>query len=47
MGAAWSGMLGNCAGGAFMLVLRPFKVGGCVQIDALVGNSSTSTSWAR
>ena len=27
IGAAWSGMLGNFAAGAFMLVLRPFKVG--------------------
>jgi small conductance mechanosensitive channel len=26
IGAAWSGMLGNFAAGAFMLVLRPFKV---------------------
>jgi small conductance mechanosensitive channel len=27
IGAAWSGLLGNFAAGAFMLVLRPFKVG--------------------
>ena len=27
IGAAWSGMLGNFAAGAFMLILRPFKVG--------------------
>jgi len=37
IGAAWSGMLGNFAAGAFMLVLRPFKVGDFVQIDGLVG----------
>ena len=27
IGAAWGGMLGNFAAGAFRLVLRPFKVG--------------------
>ncbi|HEY6598958.1 MAG TPA: mechanosensitive ion channel family protein, partial [Pseudomonadales bacterium] len=27
IGAAWSGLLGNFAAGAFMLVLRPVKVG--------------------
>ncbi len=31
IGAAWSGLLGNFAAGAFMLVLRPFKVGDFVQ----------------
>jgi small conductance mechanosensitive channel len=34
IGAAWSGMLGNFAAGAFMLVLRPFKVGDFVQVAA-------------
>ena len=37
IGAAWSGMLGNFAAGAFMLVLRPFKVGDFVQIGGLLG----------
>lgn len=37
IGAAWSGMLGNFAAGAFMLILRPFKVGDFVQISGLVG----------
>ncbi|CAD5374064.1 Mechanosensitive ion channel family protein [Rubrivivax sp. A210] len=37
IGAAWSGMLGNFAAGAFMLVLRPFKVGDFVQVGGLVG----------
>ena len=27
IGAAWSGMLANFAAGAFLIVLRPFKVG--------------------
>jgi small conductance mechanosensitive channel len=27
IGAAWSGLLGNFAAGAFLMVLRPFKVG--------------------
>lgn len=37
IGVAWSGMLGNFAAGAFMLVLRPFKVGDFVQIGGIVG----------
>lgn len=40
IGAAWSGMLGNFAAGAFMLVLRPFKVGDFVQIGGIVGTVS-------
>ena len=37
IGAAWSGMLGNFAAGAFMLVLRPFKVGDFVCIGGITG----------
>ena len=37
IGAAWSGMLGNFAAGAVMLVLRPFKVGDFVQVGGIVG----------
>jgi len=37
IGAAWSGLLGNFAAGAFMLVLRPFKVGDFVSIAGVVG----------
>jgi small conductance mechanosensitive channel len=37
IGAAWSGMLGNFAAGAFMLILRPFKVGDFVQIGGITG----------
>ncbi|MBL8276731.1 MAG: mechanosensitive ion channel family protein [Pelomonas sp.] len=37
IGAAWSGMLGNFAAGAFMLVLRPFKVGDFIAAGGLVG----------
>jgi small conductance mechanosensitive channel len=37
IGAAWSGLLGNFAAGAFMLVLRPFKVGDFVLIGGVVG----------
>lgn len=37
IGAAWSGLLGNFAAGAFMLVLRPFKVGDFVNIGGVVG----------
>ena len=37
IGAAWSGMLGNFTAGAFMLILRPFKVGDFVQVGGIVG----------
>ena len=37
IGVAWSGMLGNFAAGAFMLILRPFKVGDFVSIGGVVG----------
>ena len=37
IGAAWSGMLGNFAAGAFMLILRPFKVGDFVSIAGITG----------
>src|SRR5262249_35259100 len=37
IGAAWSGMLGNFAAGAFMLVLRPIKVGDFVGVAGITG----------
>jgi small conductance mechanosensitive channel len=37
IGAAWSGLLGNFAAGAFMLVLRPFKVGDFVSVGGITG----------
>ena len=37
IGAAWSGMLGNFAAGAFMLVLKPFKVGDAVNVAGISG----------
>ena len=37
IGAAWSGMLGNFAAGAFMLVLKPFKVGDVVNVAGVTG----------
>ena len=37
IGAAWSGLLGNFAAGAFMLILRPFKVGDFVSIGGQLG----------
>jgi len=37
IGVAWSGMLGNFAAGAFMLVLRPFKVGDFVTVGGVTG----------
>ena len=35
IGAAWSGMLGNFAAGAFMLVLRPFRIGDFVTVAGI------------
>ena len=37
IGAAWSGLLGNFAAGAFMLVLRPFRVGDFVAVGGITG----------
>lgn len=37
IGAAWAGLLANFAGGAFLIVLRPFKVGDYVKAGGLEG----------
>ena len=37
IGAAWSGLLSNFAAGAFMLILRPFKVGDFVCVASTTG----------
>ena len=37
IGAAWSGLLGNFAAGAFILMLRPFKVGDYVLAGEVEG----------
>ncbi len=37
IGTAWAGMLANFAAGAFMVILRPFKVGDFVTIAGLTG----------
>ncbi len=37
IGVAWSGLLGNFAAGAFLLILRPFKVGDFVSIGGVTG----------
>jgi small conductance mechanosensitive channel len=37
IGAAWSGLLANFAAGAFLLVLRPFKVGDFIQAGGTIG----------
>jgi small conductance mechanosensitive channel len=37
IGAAWGGLLSNFAGGAFILVLRPFKVGDYVAAGDVEG----------
>jgi len=37
IGMAWSGLLANFAAGAFMIVLRPFKVGDFVSVGGVTG----------
>lgn len=37
MGAAWSGMLGHFAAGAFLLVVRPFKGGDLICASGVTG----------
>lgn len=37
IGMAWSGLLSNFAAGAFMVVLRPFKVGDFVEAGGQIG----------
>lgn len=38
IGAAWSGLLANFAAGAFMVVLRPFKVGDMITAGGVTGD---------
>jgi small conductance mechanosensitive channel len=37
IGMAWSGLLSNFAGGAFLIVLRPFKVGDMITAGGVTG----------
>ena len=37
IGAAWAGLLSNFAAGAFLVVLRPFKVGDYVKVAGIDG----------
>lgn len=37
IGMAWSGLLSNFAAGAFLIVLRPFKVGDFVTVAGITG----------
>ncbi|WP_448583024.1 mechanosensitive ion channel family protein, partial [Thermaurantiacus sp.] len=37
IGAAWSGLLGNFAAGAFLIIFRPYKVGDYVSAGDLEG----------
>jgi small conductance mechanosensitive channel len=37
IGLAWSGLLSNFAAGAFLLILRPFKVGDLIQAGGVLG----------
>ncbi|MBL8234209.1 MAG: mechanosensitive ion channel family protein [Bryobacterales bacterium] len=37
VGAAWSGLLANFAAGAFLVILRPFKVGDFISAGGITG----------
>lgn len=37
IGAAWSGLLGNFAAGAFLIIFRPYKVGDYIVAGAIEG----------
>jgi small conductance mechanosensitive channel len=37
IGAAWSGLLANFAAGAFLIILRPFKVGDFISAGGITG----------
>ena len=37
VGAAWAGLLGNLAAGAFLIVLRPFKSGDMISAGGVTG----------
>ena len=37
IGAAWSGLLSNFAAGAFLVILKPFKVGDFIQGGGVIG----------
>ena len=37
IGLAWSGLLSNFAGGAFLMILRPFKVGDFISAAGVMG----------
>ena len=37
IGAAWGGLLANFAAGAFLIVLRPFKVGDYIRVAGIEG----------
>lgn len=37
VGAAWSGLLSNFAAGAFLVILRPFKVGDFISAGGIIG----------
>ncbi len=37
VGAAWSGLLANFAAGAFLVILRPFKVGNFISAGGIIG----------
>jgi small conductance mechanosensitive channel len=37
IGTAWSGLLANFAAGAFLVILRPFKVGDMISAGGVVG----------
>ena len=47
IGVAWGGLLANFAAGAFLVFLRPFKVGDFVTAGGITGSVTRSASSAR
>jgi small conductance mechanosensitive channel len=47
IGAAWAGLLANFAAGAFLIVLRPFKVGDYVKAAGCEGTVKATRSAPR
>ena len=43
IGAAWAGLLSNFSAGAFLVVLRPFKVGDYVKVAGIDGTVAAAT----
>ena len=45
VGTMWGGLLGNLAAGAFLVFLRPFKVGNFISAGDVIGTAERSAFW--